>query len=250
MDTYTQIVRDVRLNKQAGVILPSDYYEDADGTVTAQKQYEFSLLASNGTRAINVQAAAERHQVSIARCVLADFLMLGTSSRSGSQALGQSRFNFFANAADGWNQSIADVLNTSLIPRIAKMNGMDSTLLPHYVAESVSRVDVQILIDCIERYVRAGGTLLPDPAIDSVIRERLDLPMLDIERLRDLQDYDPTMDPRNPRYNDPNAGPDPAPDTANDPNAQGSRGSGGGAPKGNNNAKKRPTRQDGGRRGA
>ena len=248
VNTYTQIVRDVRLNKQAGVILPSDYYENADGTVTSQKQYELSLLSSNGTRAINVQAAAERHQVSIARCVLADFLMLGTTSRSGSQALGQSRFQFFANAADGWNDSIAEVLNTSLIPRIAKMNGMDSEYLPSFKAESVSRVDIQILIDCIERYVRAGGVLLPDPAIDSVIRNRLDLPPLDEERLNDLQDYDPTLDPRSPKYANPNDMNNQPDNPDKDPNAQGNRGSEGGAPKGNANARKRPTRQDGGKR--
>lgn len=245
VDSYTQIVRDVRLNKQAGVILPSDHYENADGTVTAQKQYDFSLLSSNGTRAINVQAAAERHQVSIARCVLADFLMLGTTSRSGSQALGQSRFQFFANAADGWNESIAEVLNTVLIPKLASMNGMDSKLLPKYKAESVSRVDVQTLIDCIEKYVRAGGMLLPDPRVDAEIRDRLDLPILDVERMKTLQEYDPTLDPRNPRYFNPsdpkNQPPTPG---SNDPNAQGSRGSAGGAPKGNANARKRPERQN------
>ena len=248
VQTYTQIVRDVRLNKQAGVILPSDYYENADGTVTAQKQYDFSLLSSNGTRAINVQAAAERHQVSIARCVLADFLMLGTTSRSGSQALGQSRFQFFANAADGWNESIAEVLNKNLIPRIAKLNGMDSSLLPAFKAESVSKVDVQVMIDCIERYVRAGGTLLPDPEIDAVVRDRLDLPTLDAERMNDLQDYDPTMDPRSPRYvnmNDPRNQP---PEPGKQPTAQGSEGRSGGAPKGNNNARKRPAQQNSGKK--
>lgn len=242
--TYTQIVRDVRLNKQAGVILPSDKYENADGTLTAHDQYEFSLLSSNGTRAINVQAAAERHQVSIARCVLADFLMLGTSSRSGSQALGQSRFQFFADAADGWNEGIAEVLNEYLIPRLAKMNGMETALLPRYSAESVSSVDVQVLIDCIEKYCRAGGMLLPDPKIDAEIRDKLGLPLPDIKRLRELQEYDPTLDPRNPRYlnpQDPKNQPD---NPANRPEAQGGRGEGGGAPKGNANARKRPTQQN------
>lgn len=243
--TYTQIVRDVRLNKQAGVILPSDRYENADGTLTAHEQYDFSLLSSNGTRAINVQAAAERHQVSIARCVLADFLMLGTSSRSGSQALGQSRFQFFADAADGWNEGIAEVLNEYLIPRVGKMNGMDAAFYPKYKAESVSRVDVQVLIDCIEKYVRAGGMLLPDPNVDAEIRERLELPMPDIKRLHELQEYDPTLDPRSTRYlnpSDPKNQPDN--DPANSPQAQGSRGSAGGAPKGNANARKRPTAQN------
>lgn len=242
--SYSKIVRDVRLNRQAGVILPSDSYQDADGSITAQKQYQFTLMSSNGTRAINVQAAAERHQVSIARCVLADFLMLGTSSRSGSQALGQSRFQFFSDALDGWNSSIADVLNRFLIPAIAKMNGMDMSILPSYSAQSVSPVDVQTVIECIERYVRAGGVLLPDPEVDGEIRDRLGLPPLNIKRLKEINEYDPTLDPRNSRYRDPNAQQPENTNTPKDPTAQGDRGSEGGAPKGNNNARKPSTRQN------
>lgn len=261
--TYEQIVRDVRLNKQAGVILPSDFYENADGTITNQKQYEFSLLSSNGTRAINVQAAAERHQVSIARCVLADFLMLGTSSRSGSQALGQSRFQFFANALDGWNDSIAEVLNRQLIPCIARLNGMDFKKLPSYKTNSVNPVDVETMISCVERYIRAGGVLLPDPQVDATVRDRLGLPMLDPERMKELDEYDPTLDPRNPRYRDPNDPTNFLPTggtstTAGDGTGKrywgrnawrnGTNGSGdpqGGAPKGNNNAGKKPSDQFG-----
>lgn len=193
---YKQIVRDLRLNRQAGVIIPSDYYQNADGTLTAQKQYELLLLASNGTRSINVQAAAERHQVSIARCVLADFLMLGTTSRSGSQALGESRFQFFANALDGWNDSIAEVLNRFLVPRIARMNGFDMELLPRYQTESVNPIDVEKLVNCIEKYVRAGGTLLPDSGVDEAVRSELGLPIADPAIQQNMQ-YDPTLDPRN-----------------------------------------------------
>lgn len=244
--TYEQIVRDVRLNKQAGVILPSDFFENADGTITAQKQYEFSLLSSNGTRAINVQAAAERHQVSIARCVLADFLMLGTSSRSGSQALGQSRFQFFANALDGWNESIAEVLNRFLVPCISRLNGFKFEKLPRYKTNSVNPVDVETMISCVERYIRAGGTLLPDPQIDATVRDRLGLPMLDPERLDLLQNYDPTLDPRNPRYfnpNDPSNQPDPY---NSEKSPSGSGNPQGGAPKRNSNAAKNPSDQFGG----
>lgn len=240
VDSYKQIVRDVRLNKQAGVILPSDYYENADGSITNQQQYEFSLLSSNGTRAINVQAAAERHQVSIARCVLADFLMLGTSSRSGSQALGESRFQFFANALDGWNDSIAEILNRFLIPCIARLNGMDFKKLPRYKTNSVNPVDVETMISSVERYIRAGGTLLPDAQVDALVRDRLGLPMLDPERMKELNDYDPTLDPKNPRYNDPNQQ---NMSTGSSQQSSQYRDHGnpqGGAPKRNNNAKKTP----------
>lgn len=194
MNVYEQVVRDLRLNRQAGVILPSDHYQNADGTVTPQKQYELQLLSSNGTRAINVQSAAERHQVAIARCVLADFLMLGTTSRSGSQALGQSRFDFFATAIDGWNNSIADVLNRFLIPRIAKINGFDMELLPEYQVEPANPIGVETMVNCIQKYVQAGGVLLPDDKIDEEVARRLGLPLPDADsKARSI--YDPSLDP-------------------------------------------------------
>lgn len=194
MNAYEEIVSNLRLNRQAGVILPSDHYTDADGKVTAQKQYELQLLSSNGTRAINVQAAAERHQVAIARCVLADFLMLGTTSRSGSQALGESRFNFFATAIDGWNSSIADVLNRFLIPRLGRINGFDMELLPEYKVEPANPIDIETTVNCIAKYVQSGGELLPNEDIDEEICRKLQLPLPDAEsKARSI--YDPSLDP-------------------------------------------------------
>lgn len=179
VNTYEQIVRDLRLNRQSGVVIPSDVYGNTDGSLTAHKQYSLELLSSNGTRSINIQSAAERHQVNIARCMLADFLMLGTSSRSGSQALGESRFSFFATAIDGWNESISSVLNRFLIPRLARINNFDMTKLPYYVVEPANPIDVEKVVNCIEKYVRSGGMLLPNPMVDDEISQKLGLPIPD-----------------------------------------------------------------------
>lgn len=211
IEVYENIVRDLRLNRQSGVLIPSDVYQDTDGKMSSQKQYSLELLSSNGTRAINIQTAAERHQVNIARCMLADFLMLGTSSRSGSQALGESRFSFFATAIDGWNESISSVLNRFLIPRIARINGFDMTKLPHYVTEPANPIDVEKVVNCIEKYVRSGGMLLPNPDVDDEISQKLGLPIPDPET-REQMVYDQTLDPagnnqqRNgqPNVNNPN----------------------------------------------
>lgn len=194
IQTYEQIVRDLRLNRQSGVVMPSDVYQNTDGSMTSQKQYSLELLSSNGTRAINIQTAAERHQVNIARCMLADFLMLGTSSRSGSQALGESRFSFFATAIDGWNESISSVLNRFLIPRIARINGFDMTKLPYYVTEPANPIDVEKVVNCIEKYVRSGGMVLPNADVDDEISQKLGLPIPD-KKTRELMQYDPSLNP-------------------------------------------------------
>ena len=198
---YTQIVRDVRLNKQAGVLLPSDCYQNPDGTMSNVRQYVLELLTGGGRRAIDVESAANRHSVTIARTVLADFLMLGTGSKTGSQSLGDSRTELFTNALDGWNDSIAEVLNRFLIPRIAQMNGFDEEILPYYQAESANPVDVQTLVDCLEKYMRSGGQILPDNNVDAEVRSQLGLPPADPVTEASRTAYDPSLDPNNPENN-------------------------------------------------
>lgn len=198
MQQYTQIVRDVRLNKQAGVLIPSDCYTNPDGTMSNVRQYILELLTGNGHRAIDVESAAQRHSVNIARTVLADFLMLGTGSKTGSQSLGESRTTLFTTALDGWNDSIAEVLNRFIVPQLAVMNGFDTEILPYYQAESVNPVDVQTLIDCLDKYMRAGGAVLPDPNVDAEVRSQLGLPPADPILLQLNQQIDPALDPNNP----------------------------------------------------
>lgn len=177
LNAYQKLVRDVRLNQQSGVILPSDTFRSDDGTISTVPQYQLTLLSNTGQRQIDVNKAAERKQGNIARCILADFLLLGTSGKTGSYALGTTRYDLFATALDGWNEQWAEVMNNCLIPMVAHYNGMNMEKLPKYHAESVKPVDIQTLVDTLMNYTYAGGTILPNSSVDKVVLSKLGIPM-------------------------------------------------------------------------
>lgn len=179
LNAYQKLVRDVRLNQQSGVILPSDTFRGDDGTISTVPQYQLTLLSNNGQRQLDVNKAAERKQGNIARCILADFLLMGTSGKTGSYALGTTRYDLFATALDGWNEQWAEIMNNQLIPLIAHYNGMKMDKLPKYHAESVKPVEISTLVDTLMNYTYAGGTILPNSSVDKVILSKLGIPMIE-----------------------------------------------------------------------
>lgn len=148
MAKFTQILRDVRMNEQGFVILPSDMQENDNGSLSNTPKVGFELMASKGTRDIDTNKVISRHQQNIARTVLADFLMLGQSER-GSFALSQSKTDLFLRSIEGYVKSIAAVLNKHLIPRIWELNGFDYDDMPKIKPGPVAPVD----LDELGRYV-------------------------------------------------------------------------------------------------
>ncbi len=99
-NAFKKILRDVKFNDQGFILIPSDVYENDDGTKTSIPMVEFDLVTAKGTRAIPTGEVILRHQQNIARSVLADFLMLGGGD-TGSFALSKSKTDLFLAAASG-----------------------------------------------------------------------------------------------------------------------------------------------------
>jgi hypothetical protein len=155
VEAYKRLVRDIKFNEQGGVLLPSDPWWDNEGNPSNSRQVELTLLNAGGTRAIDTDKVAKRYQGDIARTILADFIMLGQSER-GSFALSRSKVDLFARALEGWLESIADVCNRHLIPRLWGLNGFDRATKPKLVPGNVAPEDVKELGDFIESLSRAG----------------------------------------------------------------------------------------------
>jgi hypothetical protein len=161
LNKYKQLVRDIKLNAQGGVVLPSDPWYDSDGKPSAQRQVELQLLNANGTRAIDTDIVVKRYQANIARTVLADFIMLGQGDR-GSFALSRSKVDLFAKALEGWLGSIAEVINRHLIPRLWGLNAFDPATAPTLVPGRVAPEDLRELGDYVEALSRAGVPLVDE----------------------------------------------------------------------------------------
>lgn len=171
---YEQMVRDVRFNEQAGLLLPSDRWRDSDGNPTDHKLVELELLSANGTRAIDVDKVLRRLQHNIAMVWLADFVLLGMSN-TGSWALSRSKVHLFATALEGWLQMFADTINRHLVPRLWALNNLPVNTMPRFVPAAVLPDDPEEVAAFVQSVSRAGINLM-DPDTENRLRQLIGLP--------------------------------------------------------------------------
>lgn len=172
---YKKMVRDVRLNEQGGAIIPSDVYEDDEGKPSSQQKFRLELLSSGGQRSIDPDKTIRRYEASIARSVLADFLMLGSDGK-GSYSLSENKTTLFLTAIETFNEIIASTYNRHMIPRLWDRNGFDRATMPQMRPGTVKPTDLDALGAYIERLSRAGFTVGADEALEDHLRDEGGLP--------------------------------------------------------------------------
>lgn len=174
-NAFKKILRDVKFNDQGFVLLPSDVYENDDGSKTSIPMVQFDLITAKGTRAIPTGDVILRHQQNIARSVLADFLMLGSGDK-GSFALSKSKTDLFLAAASGYTEAIASVLNRQLLTRLWELNGFDPEIMPSISFGDIAPVDLAELGAFVRDIAGAGMPLFPDDDTENTIRRAAGFP--------------------------------------------------------------------------
>jgi len=175
VNKYKQILRDVKNNEQGYLLIPSDPYVDEDGKISNQRMVEFELLASKGTRDIDTNKSIVRHQQDMARSVLADFLMLGTSDR-GSFAMSKSKTDIFVKSMRSILNSVSAPINRVLIPMIWGANSFDPALMPEIQYENLAPVDLDVLGGFIRSLALANANIFPDLGIENALLNAAGLP--------------------------------------------------------------------------
>jgi hypothetical protein len=160
-----EVVRNVRNDEQAGITLPPGW--------------EFELVSTGGSRQFDTDKIVRRYESRMLMSALSQFLMLGQES-VGSLALSKDQTDFFNITTNAVADIIAETFTKYAIPRLLKLNGMDSDgiRLEHTPAGDV---DTTMLMDALQK---AGGLLTWD-AVDEVwLRGLLGLPEKDAEILQ------------------------------------------------------------------
>jgi hypothetical protein len=171
---YTKIVRDVKLNDQGGVILPSDTYHDAEGRPSSVKKYSLDLISSQGTRSIDTNATIARLEQNMSRAIIADFIMLGSNDR-GSFALADAKIDMFMQAIEGWQEIISDTLNRNLVPMLWEMNGFDSEHMPEFAPAKLSKESMSDVGQYLQSLAAAGMPIFPDEDLEAQLRAKAGL---------------------------------------------------------------------------
>jgi hypothetical protein len=134
-NSIEQIVQNVKRNEQEGIVMPLMYDE------SGHKMFDLSLLSTGGSRQFDTDKIINRYDQRIAMSVLSDFILLG-HDRVGSYSLGTAKMDLWSMAVDASANSIAEVINQFAIPRLLKLNGMDTSRAPFLTYGEVSHIDL------------------------------------------------------------------------------------------------------------
>jgi hypothetical protein len=178
MRRYEAIGRNVRIQEQMYVTLPSDMHPAAGGGPSAAPLYDFKLeTPTGGSRTTPADTSIIRYANQILMSVMADFLTLGHEAR-GTQSLAVSKIDLFMQACEGWLNSIAAVLNRNALPRLFYLNADDPDLIPEIKPDMATQLEPNALGNLILHLGQAGMPLFPDPALEDWIRDSMGMPPL------------------------------------------------------------------------
>ena len=162
------LVRGIKRNQNEGILFPLAFDE------AGREMYRLSLLSSAGNRQFNTDAIVSRYDQRITMTILADFILLG-HEKVGSFALGASKIDLFMTAISQLTAQISETFNRDAVPRLMKMNGMDTTRCPKMRVEELQSSDLSVLGDFISKMAQAGA-LQVDSGLDEFVRDLVGLP--------------------------------------------------------------------------
>jgi len=168
LNAVKEIVTSIKRNENEGVIFPVIYDE------SGHKLFELTLLSSGGSRQFDTDKVITRYDQRIAMSVLSDFILLG-HDRVGSFALGATKMDLWTMAVDSLCKTIADTINSHAVPRLLRLNGLDTSRCPTLVYSEVAHVDLAEIGDFVSKMTTAG-VLVPDPGLEDHLRDLAGLP--------------------------------------------------------------------------
>lgn len=163
------ILRNVRQDRQAGVLWPND--RDDDGN----ELFTFELISSAGSRMFATTEIIERYDRRITMVVLADFILLG-HEKVGSFALSSDKTDIFAVALGAWLRHIEDVFNRFAVPRLFELNGAEGKSLPMIKHEDIEKPNLNMLGQFLTQLNGMGMPLFPDENLEKHMRDLVGLP--------------------------------------------------------------------------
>lgn len=118
--------------------------------------FNYGLLESKGTPAVDVEAVIKRLQKDILVALSVDVLALGTDG-SGSFALAESKTSILALVLDSRLKEIKEVLDRHLMRYIYEMNGWDTSEMPEFVYEDEEDIDMEAFGSYVQKIFSVGA---------------------------------------------------------------------------------------------
>lgn len=182
---YHQLARDIKIDEQMGVVIPSDVYAG-----TNVPMYGLSLLSSTSRRQFDTNAIIGRYDARIAMTMLADVILLG-HEKVGSFALSSDKTDLLGVALGAYLETISIGVQQQAFRRLLALNGIDPTLCPTLHHGDIESADLAETGAYLESLTKSGMKLFPDPALETYLKEQAGWPVPEESATEDSEALDP-----------------------------------------------------------
>lgn len=163
-ENYTE--RDKEIADEVVVTIRSNQF----GGITIPENFELDMFEGKRTL-MEVQPYIDHHNMEISKCILSQFMNLGTTGNGGSFALSSDMSQLFMMMLDASAKNICNIINTHAIPELVNYNYL-SDLYPTLAFKPINSTKI---INTLKTLVD-GKIVLPDDDLEGFIRDMLDFP--------------------------------------------------------------------------
>lgn len=155
-----KLVRDIRVDDQAGIVLPAAYDDKGNPLVKLEL-----MRASGGTRNADASRTIGRYNSDILNTMLAGFVQFGQTP-TGSRSLHVSATQIFSLAIGSYMDALAAVINRHAIPRLMAMNKMNQEDAPTLKAGDIGVRDLAELGGFVQQMAATGINFTDRPTVE------------------------------------------------------------------------------------
>lgn len=163
------IVRNVRRDRQEGIVIPNGW--------------DFKLVNTGGSRQFDTNAIINRYDQRIAITLLADIVMMG-GDKVGSFALAEVKQSLLSSSLEAQTQNICDIFNKYAVPKLFNFNDFG---VEEYPKIRCSEIEAPSLKDLGDYFRNTGMKLDDDYELYSFLRQVASMPEVskdDFERMK------------------------------------------------------------------
>lgn len=160
---YKNAMRNLQMNQQASMILPSETDPDS-----REPLFKLELLGTEGKKNFNTESIINYHKNNILTALFADILIMGQST-GGSYALGNLKANLMGVAVEAFLREVQETINEDLIRQTYELNGWDTSRLCKIVYDDFQEENLEEFSKLVQR-VASVGLIEKDRAVLNKIR--------------------------------------------------------------------------------
>lgn len=155
---YEQLVARARRNEMSGLVIPAMYDRNNNQIL------KFELVSTNSTRNHDTDKIIQRWDTRVALSILAQFIITGLQSNTGSFALASSQTHAFSVATGAVMDSIAETTNRHAMPKLWRLNGLPMDRIPQLRHGDIESPDLRDLGNYLLRLHDSGQPIPRDAA--------------------------------------------------------------------------------------